>query len=156
MAIGTSVKFTLIIWRDFIQQRPLSISTREDGRQFFDSDSELQEQVYLWPIREDAFAGVFDDESRKDLHDRLVNRLADSNPPSERRLEVLLDFIQASEKVMDAGKVRCVQGESRLDENSENELHDRVEVNSLLALTIHLKWIVACFGDRPGISFSVR
>ena len=156
MAEGTSVKFTLTIWRDFVPPRPLAINAQGDGRQVFDSDSGLQEQVYSWPLREDAFAGVSNDESRKDLHDRLVNRLADSNPPSERRLEVLRDFIDASERVINAGGVSCVQSESRFEENADNDEHDRVEVNSLLALIIHLKWVVACFGDRPGIAVSVR
>lgn len=156
MPEGSSVKFTLTIWRDFVPPRPLAISTQEDGSQVFDSDSGLQEQVYSWPLREDVFAGVSDDESRQELHDRLVNRLADSNPPSERRLDVLRDFIDASEKVIDARGVICVQSESRFEENTDNEVYDRVAVNSLLALTIHLKWVVACFGDRPGISVSVR
>ena len=156
MAKGTSVKFTLTIWRDFVPPRPLAINTQEDGRQVFDSESGLQVQVYSWPFREDAFAGVADDESRKELHERLVSQLADSNPPSQRRLEVLRDFITASEKVIDAGGVSCVQSESRHEENADEEEHDRVEVNSLLALAIHLRWLVACFGDRPGISVSVR
>ena len=156
MAEGTSVKFTLTIWRDFVPPRPLAINTRGDGRQVFDSESGLQEQVYSWPLREDAFAGVADDKSREELHERLVSRLADSNPPSERRLDVLRDFVEVAEQVINAGGVSCVQSESRFDENSENEEHHRVEVNSLLALTIHLKWVVACFGDRPGISVSVR
>ena len=156
MAEGTSVKFTLTIWRDFVPSRPLAITTDEDGRQIYGSDSELQEQVYSWPLREDAFAGISDYEIRTDLHARLLHRLADSNPPSERRLEVLKDFIEASEQVIGAGGVSCVQSESRLEENSDNEERLRLEVNSLLALTIHLKWLVACFGDRPGISVSVR
>ena len=156
MAEGTSVKFTLTIWRDFVPPRPLAISTQEDRRQVFDSESGLQEQVYSWPLREDAFAGVADDEDRKKLHERLVDQLADSNPPSQRRLDVLRDFIAASEKVIDAGGVSFVQSESRHEGNAGEEEHDRVEVNSLLALTIHLKWLVACFGDRPGISVSVR
>ena len=152
MAEGTGVKFTLTIWRNFVPSRPLAINTQEDGRQLFDSDSGLQEQVYCWPLREDAFAGVFDNKCRKDLHDQLVNRLADSIPPSERSLDVLREFIATSEKVIDEGKVNCVQSESRIEENAVDEEHDQVEVNSLLALTIHLKWVVSCFGGHPGIS----
>ena len=156
MPEGTNVKFTLTIWQDFVPRRPLAISTQEDGRQVFGSESELQEQVYSWPLLEDVFAGVSDHERRQELQDLLVNRLADSNPPSERRLDVLRDFIRASEKVIDARGVSCVQCESRFEENTDDEEYDRVAVNSLLALTIHLKWVVACFGDRPGISVSVR
>ena len=157
MAEGTTVKFTLTIWRDFVPPRPLAIDTHEDGRQVFDSDSGLQEQIYSWPVREDAFAGISDDQTRTELHDRLVNRLADSTPPSERRLEVLKEFIVASEKVIEARGVSCVQSESRSQENTNNEEErDRIEVNSLLALVIHLKWVVACFSHRPGISVSVR
>lgn len=156
MAEGTSVKFTLTIWRDFVPRRPLAINTEEDGRQVLDSDSGLQEQVYAWPIREDAFAGVYDDDTRKDLHDRLVNRLADSNPPRERHLVVLHEFIDASQKLIDAGGVSYVQRQSRSEGNLDDEERDPVEVNSLLALTTHLKWVVACFGDHPGVSVSIR
>ena len=74
MAEGTSVKFTLTIWRDFVPSRPLAADSHEDGRQVFDSDSGLQEQVYSWPLWEDVFAGISDDQIRTDLHERLVSR----------------------------------------------------------------------------------
>lgn len=156
MAEGTNFKFTLTIWREFVPQRPLATDTRRDGSRVFDSDSGLHEQVYSWPLREDAFAGVADDESRSDLHNLLVNRLAYSKPPSERRLDVLLEFIRAADGIIDSGKVSCVQSESWFEENAGNEEHDRVEINALLALTIHLKWVVDCFGDWPGTSVLVR
>ena len=151
----TSVKLTLSIWRDFVPPRPL-IRTDEEGSRIFDSDSGLQQLVYSWPLREDAFSGIASDGTRSDLHNRLVHRLADSKPPSERGLDVLREFVEASEAAVNEGQVSPLPSESRSDENPGDEGYDRVHVNSLLALTIHLKWIVACFGHRPGISVSVR
>ena len=156
MPTDTSVKLTLSIWRDFVPSRPTAFIADEESRQVFDADSILQKEVYSWRLREDVFAGILDDETRRCLHKRLVEQLSDSKDPSERRLEVLRGFVDASQKAIVAGQVRPVPSESRINGEFEAEELDQIEVNSLLALTIHLKWIIACFDKRPGISVLVR
>ncbi len=156
MPTDTSVEFTLSIWRDFVPSRPIAFVTDEEARQVFDADSILQEKIYSWRAREDVFAGILDDETRRGLHERLVEQLSDSKDPSERRLEVLQGFVDASQKAIVAGQVRPVPSKSRTSGEFETEELDQIEVNSLLALTIHLKWIIACFDKRPGISVLVR
>lgn len=149
----SGVSLTLSIWRDFMPTRPLALPDDEGG-QLLDSESGLQEEVYSWQLREDAFAGVSDNATRMDLRDRLLGRLADFKPPSERRLSVLEEFVKAAEASIDSGGATFAPSGSRPTDDSDDKI--QVELNPLLALTTHLKWILACFGNRPGISVSVR
>ncbi len=152
---NSNIKWTLTIWRDFLPARPLALPS-DQGNRVLDSDSGLQEQVYSWRMREDAFAGIPDEETRKGLHDRLLSALDDSKSPADRRLGVLEGFVQEAESLIKAGKVSWSPSQSRSDEDADHEDGSQVQINSLLALTTHLKWILACFGDRPGISVLVR
>ena len=128
----------------------------DDGWQLLDSESGLQEEVYSWRLREDALAGITDDVTRMELRDLLLGRLTDSKPPGERRLTVLEDFVKAAEDAIDSGTAISLPSGSDSDDDSEEGDRIQVEVNPLLALTTHLKWLIACFGNRPGMSVSVR
>ena len=128
----------------------------EEGGQFLDSESGLQEEVYSWRPREDIFAGVSDDAIRMDLHSRLVEKLDVSKPPGERRMAVLEDFVNAAEAAIDSGAAACAPSLSESDEDSDDDKQSRIYINPLLALTMHLRWLLACFGNRPRISVSVR
>ena len=154
MQSDSSPKLTLSIWRDFVPPRLLALPG-EEGRQLLDSESGLQEEVYSWRPREDVFAGISDDATRMDLHDRLVGRLDVSKPPGERRIVVLEDFVRTAEAAIDAGDATFAPSESESDEDPDDEGR-QVDTNPLLALTMHLRWLLACFGGRPGISVSVR
>lgn len=149
----SGVNLTLSIWRDFMPARPLTLPG-DEGWQLLDSKSGLQEEVYSWQLREDAFAGVSDDATRTDLRDRLLGRLAYSRPPAERRLSVLEEFVKAAEASIASGSATFAPSGSRPDDDSADKI--QIEANPLLALTTHLKWILACFRNRPGISVSVR
>ena len=149
----SGVNLTLSIWRDFMPARPLTLPG-DEGWQLLDSKSGLQEEVYSWQLREDAFAGVSDDATRTDLRDRLLGRLAYSKPPAERRLSVLEEFVKAAEASIASGSATFAPSGSRPDDDSADKI--QIEANPLLALTTHLKWILACFRNRPGISVSVR
>ncbi len=152
MSRDTGVNLTLSIWRDFVPQRPLAFILDEEASQVLDAHSTLQEQIYSWSTREDVFGGIIDDEIRSSLHRQLVELFADSIEPSKRPLEALGEFIDASQEAINACQVRPVLRGSEGFEPDD----DQFAVNSLLALIIHLKWIIACFGSRPGISVSVR
>ena len=135
--------------------RPLALPD-EEGWQLLDSESGLQEEVYSWRLREDAFAGITDDATRMELRDLLVGKLTDSKPPGERRLTVLKDFVKAAEAAIDSGVSASSPSGSQSDEDLDDGDRSQIELNPLLALTMHLKWLIACFGNRPGISVSVR
>ena len=135
--------------------RPLALPD-EEGWQLLDSESGLQEEIYSWRLREDAFAGITDDATRMELRDLLVGKLADSKPPGERRLTVLKDFVKAAEAAIDSGVAASSPSGSQSDGDPDAGDRSQIELNPLLALTTHLKWLIACFGNRPGISVSVR
>ena len=155
MGPDPGTKLTLSIWRDFVPARPLTLPG-EEGSQLLDSESGLQEEVYHWRLREDVFAGITDDRVRSDLHEGFVGKLGDSKRPAERRLPVLASFVAAAETAIESGVVVAVPAESGSTSSSDAEDPNPAGIRSLLALIIHLKWILACFRNRPGISVSVR
>ena len=155
MQSDSSPRLTLSIWKDFVPQRVLALPG-EEGRQLLDSESDLQEEIYSWRPREDVFAGVSDDATRLDLRHRLVGKLDVSNPPGERRMIVLEDFVNAAEAAIESGVAASAPSQTESDEDSDDEERSRIDTDPLLALTIHLRWLLSCFGSRPGISVSVR
>lgn len=128
-----------------------------EASQLLDSESGLQEEIYSWRLREDVFAGISDEKTRKKLRTRLIEKLADSQPPSERCLAVLKEFVEAAEEAIksDDGVVPTLR-ESLSDEDHDNGNQSAVGINALHALTMHLKWLLACFENQPGITVSVR
>ena len=60
---------------------------------------------------------------------------------------MLGDFVGAAEEAIEDGEAVSVPWSSG---------ETTVEINPLLALVLHLKWLIRCFKDRPGISVSVR
>ena len=153
MTVDQSVKLRLSIWRDFVPPRPLALPNDEDGgHQVLTSESNLQEEVYSWHLREDPFAGIPDEGVRRRLRASLLQPLEASRPPSERRLAVLNDFVAEAEKAIAAGDARFAPSQ----EPSSDDGDAAGEVHALLALTLHLKWLSRCFANRPGISVSIR
>ena len=149
--VETSVKFRISVWRDFNPKRTVvghSLNNQERGLMFPDN---LQEEVYSWQTSEDPFGGVADVTVRDQLRSHLFDHLEPSRPPSERKLTVLAEFITSAEKALSAGYTEWTTSQASA---TEDELADKVD--SLLALTLHLKWLSSCFADRPGISVSVR
>lgn len=152
MTVDTSVRLRLSIWRDFVPRRPLLPKEADGVRQMLTSDSNLQEEVYSWQLREDPFAGVTDEDVRRRLRERLLQRLEASRPPSERRLAMLSEFVTEAQEAIASGAAGFApsQDPSSDDEDAPGEIH------ALLALTLHVKWLSRCFANRPGISVSVR
>ncbi len=151
MPVEPHVVRTLSIWRDFAPSRALVLSDEKGGHWMLDLESNLQQEVYSWQLREDPFAGVEDEGVRRNLRDRL-ERLDVSKPPQERRLAVLADFVLAAERAMDSQHV--VWSESLSQPPGHEELPN--EINALVAFVLHLKWLLGCFANRPSISVSIR
>lgn len=148
-----SVNFTLSIWRDFAPTRTLALRVDEQA-QLLDAESGLQQEVYTWRLRDDPFAGIADDQTRLRLHGLLVHGLESAKPPDERRLDVLACFIVAAEAAMADQSVSWTAIQGLSPEMSDEEAP--VEANALRALATHLKWLLACFGNQPGMSVSIR
>lgn len=142
----------LSIWRSFTPRRPILTQGQENsGPQILDSDN-LQEEIYTWQAAEGPFDGIADSSVREQLTEKLVDKLNASLPPSKRGISVLNEFIESAEAAIAEGQAEWVFPQSDLDEDEEHT----AQVNGLLAVTLHLKWLSDCFADRPGISVSVR
>lgn len=148
----TNVQFHLSIWRDYTPPHSVALRSEQTGEeqtgfQVVTPENGLQAEVYSWPLRTDVWVGISDEEVRMHLSDKLLDRLAVTLPPAERSLEVLGDFVIEAEKAIASGEASSVPvgvGDAT------------VEFNPLLALVLHLKWLIRCFKDRPGISVSIR
>ena len=147
MSPDPNVQFHFSIWRDYSPPYKIALRGGQTEVHVVTPEHGLQAEVYSWPLRTDVWAGIPNDEVRRRLVDKLRERLNVTLPPAERSLAVLGDFIADAEQAIangDAGFVPVPAGDAT------------VELNPLLALVLHLKWIIRCFADRPGISVSIR
>lgn len=147
----TNVQFHLSIWRDYTPPHSVALRSEQTGEeqtgfQVITPENGLQAEVYSWPLRTDVWVGIPDEVVRNRLG-KMVGRLDVTLPPSERSLEVLDDFVVEADRAIESGTAGSVPvgvGDAT------------VELNPLLALVLHLKWLIRCFKDRPGISVSIR
>lgn len=153
MTPDTNVQFHLSIWRDYTPPHRIALSSSEQTGdkqtefQVVTPENELQAEVYSWPLRTDVWVGIPDEEVRRRLLDKLLDGLDVTLPPADRSLVVLGEFVNEAEHAIESGAAHSVPvgvGEAT------------VEFNPLLALVLHLKWLIRCFNDRPGISVSIR
>ena len=142
----TEVQFHLSIWRDYEPPRPVTLRDEQTGLQAVTSVPRLEAEVYSWRLTQDHFAGIEKEEIRQHLQERL-DELKVSRPPAKRSLAVLEKFVAAADKAIEDGEAVPVQSGSR---------DAAVVINPLLSLVLHLKWVIRCFKDRPGVSVSVR
>ena len=146
VATGTSAQFHLSIWRDYAPPYRVALRGEQTGFQVVSTEHRLQAEVYSWPLPLDHFSGISKEEIRNRLQERL-DELEVSRPPADRSLDVLGDFVAAAEEAIEDGEAVSVPWSSG---------ETTVEINPLLALVLHLKWLIRCLKDRPGISVSVR
>ena len=137
----------LSIWQRFTPSRRLLSA---DDAQRLDQASDLHEEVYSWQIREPVLDGVANDQERERL-DAVLVRLDVNHGPEERGIGVLDEFVTLARQLIESGGSSTIAGQSGGDAEEETP-----QLDALLALTLHLKWLVTCFADRPGISVSIR
>lgn len=143
----------LSIWRELAHTPPLAMQDEQTGWRVLTSDSGVQREVYSWPLPSDAFGGIADEKVRDNVREALLNRLDISLPPAERGVAVLGVFVATAEQAVDADQT----GPFRSNVASvESDTDTASEPNPLLALLQHVKWLMRCFEDRPGISVSIR
>ena len=147
------VKLRISVWRDFSPARALTlwIGDRPE-RQVISSDSDIQQEVFAWQMREDPFAGISDEADRSRLRALLFDRLEPSIPPEGRGIDRLNDFLKEATRILDADGSEWTVS---LDPPIEDE-DAPYRLNSLLALRNQVDWVAQVFGGLPGISVSVR
>ena len=148
-----SPPFKISLWKDYVPERTLvtADSGQTSGASKILIRDNLQEEIYAWQTSEDPFGGITDAAVRKEIRQLLVERLNPSLEPSKRRVSVLNEFVAKAESAITARQV-----EWGLGGNQSNDDEEVAPINSLLALTLHIKWLIACFERRPDISVSVR
>ena len=153
MAADFLTQIKLSVWRDFTPSKALIF--RQDGDQgqhVLDRESDLQQEIYTWHMREDPFGGVSDEGARMRLRELLVDRFEASQPPSNRRVEALAEFLDEAQRVIEAMHAEWTG--SQVAPLDEEDVPYRL--NPLLSVKLHLEWLASTFYGQPGISVSVR
>ena len=147
-----STQAWLSIWRNFAPRAPLAVQDVDAGWRIVDTDLGLQEQVYSWPLPTDPFGGVDDDGVRDDLREALFDRLDVSLLPAQRGIAVLREFVEKAKWAVREGHAGPLPAAT----STTPSTHPSLEPNPLLALAVHLEWLVSCFGGRPHVSVTIR
>lgn len=154
MTVGgeTLIKLRLTVWRDFMPAKSLIL--RRAGQvdhQISGGDCELQQEVFCWQTKEDPFAGVVDENTRRQLRE-LLNRFEPSQAPQERGIDALRAFIEEANRVIEGG-----QSEWTISQDAPSDDEDApYQINPLIALKLHLEWLCDTFAGQPGISLTIR
>ena len=146
---STKLKFS--VWRDFVPTKAL-LRYKIDSSEQLSAESELQQEVFSWQTREDPFGGISDDEVRSKLHALLIDRFHPSLAPTDRRFSSMAEFLAEAHKVIGTNGSEWTVSQ---DAPSDDEEHP-YRLNPLLSLTLQLEWLMASFGDLPGVSVSIR
>ncbi len=141
------------MWRDFAPGRPLSLWRGDQNeQQVISGESEIQQEIFSWQMREDPFDGVLEEEDRALLRAVLLDRFEPSSNPDDRRVERLVEFVVEADRILDSGKAEWTIS---LDPPQEDE-DAPYRLNPLLALRNQVEWLIGSFGGIPGLSVSVR
>lgn len=157
--MGESSKLKVSVWNAFVPDTALIMAATSPSaseaspssmKQLAPENSGLHKEVYGWRMVEDPFGGVVDVEKRNELKQLLLDALSIDLQPSERSIATLRAFVQKSQVVLDSGKVEWSGSQSAVHEDEERR------INSLLAFTNHLSWLIDVFEEQPGVSITVR
>lgn len=153
MPAESIVKLKLSVWRDFAPGRPLSLwRGDQNGQQVISGESEIQQEIFSWQMREDPFDGVLEEEDRARLRAALLDRFEPSSHPSDRRVERLDEFVGEVDRILNGERAEWTIS---LDPPQEDE-DAPYRLNPLLALRNQIEWLIGSFGGIPGLSVSVR
>jgi hypothetical protein len=154
MTAELTAKLRVSVWRDYAPSRSLIFRPVGADRHVLlaaEAEANLQQEIYSWSIKDDPFANVGDEGVRLRLRAKLVDAFEPSSHPSERRCNVLREFLADVQSVLAVEKMEWTQSEDEsLDEDEQEYL------NPLLALYNHLSWLLEMFSEHPGISISIR
>ena len=151
----------LSIWREYVPKFRLASSPLEDFDNpdfeiqpnvlVSDNNSNLSKAIYTITIREDVLAGIVNEDHRKELKDLLFG-LKISDPPFSRSLQTLKELVLKANKILESNESAVSHISNQPDSVEENP----VEFNALLALKLHLDWILRCFADCPKVTVTTR
>ena len=152
MSGESSIKLKLSVWRDFVPSKSLVLRAASGADQQISVDSDIQQEIFCWHMREDPFGGVLDANVRVRLHELLIERFEASKPPSQRHFQAINDFLKEAMTVIDANQAEWTVSQ---DSPADDEDAPR-RLNPLLGLVLHIKWLSESFAGQPGVSVSIR
>jgi hypothetical protein len=153
MVSEPTAKLRISVWRDFVPSKALVFRGRDSPHQVLEGDTDLQQEIYRWQLKEDPFGGVNDEDLRARLRIKLFEIFEPSRPPGERRWSALKEFLDEAMAALGEGHAEWTASQDPpLDDDDEL----RYELNPLLALVLHLKWLSDMFSEQPGVSVSIR
>ena len=86
------------------------------------------------------------------LRELLIDKFEASQPPSMRRIEALTGFLDEAQRVIEVG-----QAEWTVSQDAPFDDEDvPYRLNPLLAIKLHLEWLLSIFKGQPGVSVSIR
>jgi len=146
-------KLKLSVWRDYVPDKSLILRRgTENDQALIGVDSDLQQEVYCWQMREDPFAGVSEEALRTRLQELLINSFDASRAPPERRFTLLRAFLDEVTAAIEANSSEWTVSQDPPTDDEEAPYR----LNPLLALKLHLEWLSESFAGQPGVSVSIR
>lgn len=110
----------------------------------------LMERVYVWSGQEHPLIGVVDIEARAQLQAKL-DSLKISGPCQMHTIDDLQSLVDEARGILGGPMVTWGPSSAPAEPHAEASL-----VNSLLAFTKHLEWLIAIFKDVPNTWVSIR
>ncbi|NTI27129.1 hypothetical protein [Rhizobium rhizogenes] len=151
--MDNQIKFRVTVWQPYFAGCMLAVP-RESATEYdlLSGDFELQREVFTWPLQEDVWAGIANDELRTTLHRGFTENFQATRPPSERGMDMLEKFVADVRDAIKSGSSEWSTAESGTAELSRTSLM----INALSAFHNQLNWMLDMFRDLPGASVSVR
>jgi len=148
----TETLFRLDIWRPARPDRQLFYAGRDDDKLSVIElhEDHLHEQAYSWNIRED----VWSDKAASRIRDMLTTDFDCSLPPEIRSFNKMKDVVsELGNYLVDESKR---QWQSCLQPVRQDDPNNVFQIQPLLSLYHHLKWLCEVFCNVPGASVTVR
>ena len=149
-------KLRISVWAAYDGDVPLMMATQgsEDAPATVTElprfASGLQREVYSWSTTEDVLGGIVETERREALSTALFAALRPDKAPAERGIDVLRRFTSLARATLSDGGTEWSASIGSPDDEGPRRL------NPLLALAVHLEWLVAVHEGQPGISVTAR
>jgi hypothetical protein len=131
MSPESTAKLRISVWRDFTPRKALVFRGKDSQHQVLETDSDLQQEIYRWQLKEDAFSGVSNSDRRIRLRMKLVEVFDPARPPAERRWSALNEFIDEAMAALGEGQAEWTASQ---DASADDEDEVPYELNPLLAL----------------------
>jgi len=146
-------KVRVTIWQPYFAGRMLAFGASNlETLELLERDTELQREIFTWPVAEDVWAGIVDDDARTRLRDKFINDFQPMVTPAARSMSRLGAFVEELKTVAYSNASDWSTSETGAPESNETSFM----INAGLAFYHHLAWMHEVFADVPGASVSVR